>query len=374
MNRWIASAALLLCVLTPAALHAQEVFEDEVTIVKAKVIEIVFQEDRVVEGTELQTEHQTIRAQILDGAHADRIVTVENDYLQLKDGETFYLRHTVDIDGVEYFSVADPYRLPVLFVLIGLFVLSVVFFGGIQGIRGLLSLIGGLFLIVYLLLPGILAGYSPVLVATAVSSLIIGVGSYITHGFNRTTTAAVLGMITTIALTGLLAFLAIHFGRLSGFESEEAVYLNFNTGGTIDFAGLLLGAIMIGLLGVLYDIAIGQAVAVDELKRAGTHLSPKDVYSRALRIGREHTGALVNSLAIAYVGVSLPLLLLFSNTENGSILLNMNREIFATEIVRTMVGSIGLVLAVPITTLIAVWMLTGSGTAQHSHGHSHAQV
>lgn len=371
--KFLTSGVVLLLMLLPSFASAQEVFEDDVRIVKATVIEVILQEERIIEGTDLQAQHQTIRAEILEGVHAGRSVTVENDYLQLKDGETFYLRHTIDIDGVEYFSVADPYRLPVIFTLIGLFVLSVIFFGGMQGIRGLLSLIGGLFLIVYLLLPGILAGYSPVLVAVVVSSLIIGVGSYVTHGFNRTTTAAVLGMIATIMITGLLAYLSIHFGRLTGFESDEAVYLNFNTGGTIDFAGLLLGAIMIGLLGVLYDIAIGQAVAVDEIKSAGAHLSSRDVYKRALRIGREHTGALVNSLAIAYVGVSLPLLLLFYNTENGSLLLNMNREIFATEIVRTMVGSIGLVLAVPITTLIAVWLLSGSKTASRSHhGHHHA--
>jgi uncharacterized membrane protein len=185
------------------------------------------------------------------------------------------------------------------------------------------------------------------------------------------TSAAVLGMIVTICFTGLLAWLSIYLARLTGFESEEAVYLHFNTGGSIDFAGLLLAGIIIGLLGILYDLAIGQAVAVEEIKGAGQHLKSTEVYARALRIGREHTGALVNSLAIAYVGVSLPLLLLFYNTGAEHVLLNMNREIFATEIVRTMVGSIGLVLAVPITTLISVWLLTGHSQSSHTHSHSH---
>lgn len=109
---------------------------------------------------------------------------------------------------------------------------------------------------------------------------------------------------------------------------------------------------------------------MEEIKWAGKDLTSRGVYQRALRIGREHTGALVNSLAIAYVGVSLPLLLLFYDTGSQHFLLNMNREIFAAEIVRTMVGSIGLVLAVPITTLISVWLLTGK-SSHRTHAHTH---
>jgi uncharacterized membrane protein len=164
-------------------------------------------------------------------------------------------------------------------------------------------------------------------------------------------------MITTIIFTGLLAYAAVTFTRLSGYNSEEAVYLNFNTHGIVDFRGLLLGGIMIGLLGVLYDVAISQAIAVEELFHAGgAQLSRKMVYKRAIRMGREHIGALVNTLAIAYVGLSLPLLLLYS-TSTASVHITLNQELFATEIIRTMIGSIGLILAVPITTLIAVFMI-----------------
>jgi uncharacterized membrane protein len=136
--------------------------------------------------------------------------------------------------------------------------------------------------------------------------------------------------------------------------------------------GLLFGGIMIGLLGVLYDIAIGQAVAIEELFRAGKDLSRKEVYARGIRIGREHIGALVNTLAIAYVGASLPLLLLIQSSTVG-VLFILNSEIFATEVVRILIGSIGLVLAVPITTLIASYMLQGKardGESGH-HGHRH---
>jgi uncharacterized membrane protein len=165
----------------------------------------------------------------------------------------------------------------------------------------------------------------------------------------------------------------VHATHLSGFSSEEQVYLNLNTQGSLDMLGLLFSGIMIGLLGVLYDIAIGQAVAVEELFSAGKHLSRGEIYRRAIRIGREHIGALINTLAIAYVGVALPLLLLLqSSTVN--VWFTLNSELFATEIVRILVGSIGLILGVPITTIIATYLLSekpDGTTAAASPAHHH---
>ena len=183
------------------------------------------------------------------------------------------------------------------------------------------------------------------------------VNAYVTHKVNRTTHAAVLGLLATVAVTGLIAYWAIAATQLSGFLDESAVWLNFASDGSIDFVGLLLGAMLIGALGILYDAAIGQAVAVDELLRAMPEMPVRRLFTRAMRIGREHIGALVNTLAIAYVGVALPLLLLFQSYGDESFLQVVNREMFATEIVRALVGSIGIVLAVPITTLAAIFLL-----------------
>lgn len=346
--------------LLPGFLVAQtgELIPDKVETMKARVLEIIKQETKNVPGTDVASHFQTIQVKILDGSEAGKAVTIENDYLNLKKGDVFYLIHTTNsVDGKDYYSVSEPYRLPVVLFLLVLFVILVFVFGGIQGVRGLVSLIGSLVLILYVLLPGILHGFSPVLMSLAVSALIIIVGSYVTHGFNKTTSSAVVGMIVTILFTGLLAYIAVYAGRLTGFSDDEAVYLNFDTRGSIDFVGLLLGGMLIGLLGVLYDVAIGQAISVEELNRIAPHISRKTIYTRAVRIGREHIGALVNTLAIAYVGVSLPLLLLYVNSVDAPIGLTLNREIFATEIIRTMVGSIGLVIAVPITTFISVLIL-----------------
>ncbi|MDQ2933098.1 MAG: YibE/F family protein [bacterium] len=357
MKRKLIQISILCLVLTGTPIFAQELVQDAVVIEKAQVLEVKNQEERTIPGADIKSTFQTIVVEIIEGVNAGKIVTVENDYLKLEKGEVFYLRHITNaLDKSETYSVADPDRMPTVYVFIGLFILSVLAFGGKQGARGLVALAASFVFIIYLLLPSVLNGFSPVLVSMGVSSLIIILGSYITHGFNRSTSSAVIGMVITIIFTGILAYASIHFGRLSGFATEEAVYLNLNTKGTIDFAGLLLGGMLIGLLGVLYDAAIGQAVTVDELRQVGPHLTRSIIFRRALRVGREHIGALVNTLAIAYVGASLPLLLLLYNSGVGTQVL-VNQEIFATEILRAMVGSIGLIITVPITTLIAVLML-----------------
>lgn len=344
---------------------------EEQRLMKAKVLEASPSTIKEIPGTTVTSETQTLTIEVLDGADAGRVVTFENDFTQLSEGDTFYVRHIVGGFDLETWAVSDPYRLDILLGIGLIFLVLVFLFGGWQGIRGLASLAGSLVLIFYLLLPGIHSGFSPILVSLGVASLIILVGSYVTHGVNRTTTAAMLGMIATIIVTGVATYLAIDLAQLSGFTSDENVYLNFATDGTIDMIGLLFGAIMIGLLGVLYDSAIGQAVAVEELYTAGKDYTRVQVYRRALRIGREHIGALVNTLAIAYVGASLPLLLLLKQS-TASPLYILNGEIFATEIIRILMSSIGIIIAVPITTLIATSMLKGaqrSGIPAHSHAH-----
>ena len=362
---------LLTFLIFSASIHAQATLTpDEVTIQKARVVSVSDSHTELIPGSRTPHALQTLSVTILDGAKEGQTISFKNDYVQLASGDTFYLRHTSDsLDSRDFWSVADPYRLPTLMWLAGIFLLLIVVVGGVQGIRGLASFIGSIGLIFFVLIPGILQGYSPLLVSVSIAGVIIVLGSYITHGFNRTTSAAVLGMIGTVCITGALGYWAVHAAHLSGFNSEESTYLNLGTAGGIDLVGLLFGGIMIGLLGVLYDIAIGQAIAVEELIRGSHSALRSHTYSRALRIGREHIGALVNTLAIAYVGVSLPLLLLIQSS-SYDIGFMLNSEIFATEIIRILIGSVGLVLAVPITTALAVHMLHGKelgAIGDHSH-------
>jgi len=174
-----------------------------------------------------------------------------------------------------------------------------------------------------------------------------------------------------VFLTGLFAVVAVKMTSLSGFSADESMYLNLNTKGTLDFTGLLLGAIIVGVLGVLDDIAVTQAAVVSELYDSNPQMSKGEAYARALRIGREHVGALVNTLVLAYTGASLPILLYFQ-VSKMSFSSAVNLEIFATEIVRAIVGSIGLILTVPIVTLLAVFYLKGYKSKNpHTHHHHH---
>jgi len=341
-----------------------ELHIDTITMQKARVTTVSNETSEIIPGTETPAYKQTLEAEILDGPERGTSVTFENDYIQLKVGDVFYLRHTTnEIDNTDYYTVADPYRLPILAALAVLFLVLLFAFGGLPGVRGLAALAGSFVLIFSVLIPGILSGYSPILVSIGASSLIIILGSYVTHGFNKTTSAAVVGMILTVIVTGIGAYWAVETAQLSGYTSDESVSLHFATRGSIDLVGLLFGGIMIGLLGVLYDIAIGQAISVEELFRAGKHMTPREIYRRALRIGREHIGALVNTLAIAYIGASLPLFLLIQSATVGSLFM-INSELIATEIIRILIGSIGLILAVPITTAIATAMLKHLSTSQ----------
>jgi uncharacterized membrane protein len=342
--------------------HAQseEVFvPDKQIVVKAQVLEIIKEESVNLLGTDTKHDYQELKIKIVEGEEKGKVLIIENDYQKLNKNEIFYLKKIISsLNSEDSYSVYEPYRMPQVLFLVGLFLLAILIFGGIQGVRGVVSLFGSLLLIFYVLLPGILNGISPLFVTIGVSSLIIIVGSYITHGFNKMTSSAVIGMLITVSFTGLLAYWSVYFTRLSGFGSEEVVYLNMGTAGGIDVIGLLLGGIMIGLLGVLYDVAIGQATAVEELFRVSTpDISNRVIYKRAIRIGREHIGALVNTLAIAYVGVALPLLLLLFQSPAESIWVTINREIFSMEIVRVIIGGIGLILAVPITTLVSIYLL-----------------
>jgi uncharacterized membrane protein len=253
-----------------------------------------------------------------------------------------------------------------------------VWVGGKQGVKGLLTLFGSMFLLFLFLVPSIVKGYSPVLISLSVASCIIVLGSYITHGFNKTTTTAVLGMLVTVLGAGVATYISMYAMSLTGLYSEDVVYLIFNTQGSLDVKGLLFAGIMIGLLGILYDVAIGQSIAIEELMRADKNMTSEKLIQRGMRIGREHIGALVDTLALAYVGASLPLLLLFA-TSDAPVLYILNREDISTELVRILIGSASIIVAVPVTTWIAVYVLKRWGLPKHKteggcgHVHHHGE-
>ena len=329
----------------------------ESKIFKAQVIEVKSEKIMDIPGTNVKSIHQELKVEILSNERKGEILQIENDFIKLKEKDRFYLEIIFDpYSSQEIYLVKELYRLPGILFFVVLFILTIILFSGRQGLRSLISLTGSFLIIIYVLIPGLLRGYPPVIISTALATAILFIAIFFTHGFSRRSSVAFGGTTISILLTGILAYLSVVIINLSGFAAEESIYLNFYTGGQLDFSSLLLGGIMIGILGILDDVAITQATIVEEIYDSETKLNQKKVFSKALRVGREHIGALVNTLALAYTGASLPLLLLLSASGLPFFYI-INKEIFATEIIRTIIGSIGLIMTVPLTTFLAVWFL-----------------
>ncbi len=356
MNKTFAIPIILAAFLLPLISVAQELHADIQELWWAEVVEIIDQREEEIVGTGVERTVQTLRARILEGERKGEVVQFDNDFIELKSGQKFYLNFMETVSGEQILSVQEVDRASALIVLIVFFTVAVIAFGGLLGVRALISLAGSLLVVVYMLVPALVAGYPPVAMSVALATLILALAIFVTHGFTGHSFAAFGGTVIAVILTGLLAALAVSITSLTGFISDESTYLNFSTGGRLDFAGLLLAGIIIGALGVLDDIAITQASAVRELFGANSEISRREVFVRAIKIGRDHVSALVNTLVLAYTGTALPLLLLFYHSSQGAMAI-ANREVFAAEIVRTLVGSIGLIMTVPITTAIAVIIL-----------------
>lgn len=355
--------------LVPTLASAQVLHNDYQGTWRGKVLEVLEQRVEEIPGTETEALYQTIEAKVLDGPKAGEVLTMENTYIELQKGDKFYFNYNVHIDGSETYGVINIDRKMPLFILVGIFILAVIIFGKWQGVRSILALIGSFLAIFYILLPGILNGWNPIFSSVLVASVVLFAAIFFTHGFNRESLVAYVGTMIAVLLTGIFASFSVSITDLSGFASEASTYLNFNTRGSIDFTALLLGAIIIGVLGVLDDISVTQAAVVTEIYTSNKSLEKKEVYKKAMRVGREHVGALVNTLILAYVGTSLPLLL-HASLVSSSASMAINSEMFATEIVRAVVGSIGLILAVPIVTLLAVMYLKDY-KPKHPHTHTH---
>lgn len=259
---------------------------------------------------------------------------------------------------VNTFLIADQVRTQPLLILFIIFVLAVLLISKWRGVGSLLGMAFSFLVIIYFILPKIAAGNNPIFIAILGSLLIIPATFYPSHGLNRKTSIAILSTIFALLITGLLANFFLDFAKLSGLSSEEAGFLqSMNPNVFTNMRGLLLAGIIIGVLGVLDDVTVSQASIVEQLKIANPQFTKLELYKRAMEVGRDHISSMVNTLVLVYAGASLPLLLLFNNAAKPFNEI-INYEILADEIVRTLVGSIGLILVVPISTFLASILIT----------------
>lgn len=264
-------------------------------------------------------------------------------------------------DGQVVPFLADRVRLTPLALLAALFVAVTLGVGRGQGLRALLGLLLSLAAIGGFILPQLLAGRAPLLVTFVGMGALMAVTLYLIQGWNIRTHTAFLALLGCLSVTALLALLWVEVSALTGFGSEETLYLQA-TGVTLDMRGLLLAGIVIGASGVLDDVVLAQAVSVYEIAEANPALTVREIFRRGMKIGNAHLASMVNTLVLAYASTALPLIILFAlYTEPWY--LTLNREFIAEEVVRTLVGSLGLLLAVPLTTAIAAWMAPQMGEA-----------
>jgi uncharacterized membrane protein len=260
--------------------------------------------------------------------------------------------------GVEQAVFYDFQRGTPMLLLIILFVAAIVVLGRWRGVGALAGLAMSLVVLVVFALPALLNGSNSVAVALVAAGAIAFVALFLAHGAGLATAAALLSTFASLALTGILAWIFLTASKFTGFGDESVGFLDA-LGTQVDPRGLLLAGVVIGSLGVLDDVTVTQVSAVWELKRTAPDAGFGELYGRALRIGRDHISSTVNTLFLAYAGASLPLLLLFSEADQGLTSV-ATREVVAVEIVRALVGSIGLVASVPISTALAAKVLAST--------------
>lgn len=301
----------------------------------------------------------------------NQLKTEGNQVILFSYGETNEQLQTV---------IFDSYRLTTVSWLTVLFCIIVVWVGRKKGLLSVLGMVASLLVLMKFIIPQILLGANPILISLFGSLLIGSATVYLSHGYNLKSHLALFSMMASLAVVSVLSFIAVKTAHMYGLGSEEAAFLQVGSTANINLQGLLLGGIMLGALGVLDDVTVAQVSIVFQLRAVKKSIKFRELYSRALEVGRDHVASLVNTLVLAYAGANMPLFLLFTLNESVPTWVTLNSEIIVEEIIRTLAGSMGLVLAVPLTTVIAATFamklkrseIEDLDTMAHEeHGHSH---
>lgn len=282
---------------------------------------------------------------------------------------------------IEYFPNTDSYNFVTvnrnrsLLFLLSVFIVSIILLAGKKGLRSLGSLAISILLLLLVLVPLLIQGFNPILLTLVFGLCILFVSIFITHGFNYQSLVSFLGSLSSIIVAVILIYFVTEFSSLTGLINDEIQFLSFEAEKTLDLVRIVSASIIIGVLGVLDDITVTQVAVVRELS-SDTTLSPKNIFAKALRVGRDHISSLVNTLVFAYVGATLPMIMFISLLEIPFMIL-ISQEFIFIEIIRSLIGAIALTLAVPITTWLASYPFMkaikkdsctlDSACAHHSH-------
>lgn len=330
---------------------------------RARVIAIIEEgETEIEEG--VKQSYQKLEVEITSGNEKGKRVFIDNglsfvigQYRRFEIGEIVILNKPAQAIRQDFYYIADVYRLPGLILIIFIFFILAILFGRRRGISSVIGMIFSILVIFYFLIPRILHGGNPLLITLFGSIIILFFSLYLAHGFNKRTSVALLSSVVTLGFTVFINLIFASITKLSGIGTEEAFYLQFDNS-TLNLKGVLLSGIIISVLGILDDITTGQTAAIGEISKANHLLPFSELYKRGLVVGREHIASLINTLVLAYVGVSFPLILLFTINKTQPLWMILNSNFISEEILRTIVGSCALILAVPISTLFAAYFFS----------------
>ena len=280
-------------------------------------------------------------------------IKVLNDFIPVAAGDKIFVRGS--LFGDSEFNIVDISRTKELILLSVFFVMLVLLTSGWKGFYSLIGLLFSFAVIFVFMVPQILKGSGPVTIGLIGSAMILVPTLYLSYGLNKKTIAAFLGIILALLFVGISASFVVDVIQFSGL-SEVSIFLDMETSNSINFLGLLIAGIIIAAVGVLDDVAVVQSSTVFGLASVSSNLRGFKLFRKAMAVGKDHISAVVNTLVLAYTGAALPLILLLS-LRGMSADYFVSIEIVAEEIVRTLISSSGLLLAVPLTTIIATFMV-----------------
>ena len=333
--------------------------------------EVLHTEDKIADG-DYAYEYQECTVKIISGSFKGEVVTLENVFsenefynIRVKAGDPVIL-HVEDYGETKEVNIADHSRQTVLYILIGLFLLALVLVGKFKGFKAVITITLTIGLIYKVLLPGMLAGKNPLLLTIGIATIITFATILIISGLHTKSFSAIVGTLFGVVMAGFISIVAGNVVKLTGLSSHEAAMLLYIPQDvTFDYKDLLFSGILLGALGAVMDVSMSIASSIQEIYNANPKLSSKSLFKSGMTVGQDIMGTMSNTLILAYTGSSIPLLLIFLAYETPSIVM-LNMDLIASEIVRSLAGSIGLVLTIPITAFVSV-ILIRSVEYQHDH-------
>lgn len=342
--------------------HYAEAMEDtDYIIFKAKVLEIEYDDTAEKRNVSLEADirYQHLKIEILDGSHKGETLTIRHTierimpgYYIFKIGDKILVRATEDNGNIETVKIQEKVRDTQVYLIVGLFVALLLIIGGINGFKTLISLVIAVAMIFFGYIPLIIKGVNPILASLGISIPVVIITLIIISGRNIKTLVAIIGTTLGVVISGILAFIFGNFAHLTGLADDSSISLAYIPQfRNLDYKGILFGTILIGAIGAIMDVAISIASALYEINELDSNISKKNMIISGMNIGKDMMGSMSNTLILAYVGTTLHLIILFIVYKIRFVEI-INLDSIATEIIRAMAGSIGLIITIPVTVVI----------------------